>query len=257
MDDLLKKLGGRVQTIITDNNRVNINLFKQLHENPLSFMNIKTLYPQKTFLMFDPVHLIKNARNNFINKEEIKYRIIESDLSVKICHAKFEHIYDLFKESENSPLKISHSLTLRSMVPTSMERQKTSLALKIFNIQNVMGLEYLAEKKSDPSYLETAYFIKKFTLWFDCFNVKTTDKGTNRNDPLSHPIDSMASDSISFFTEFAEWMEEQRTLKNKFFTKPTNDAFLTSTKAIIDISSDLIYSGYYGILTGNFQSDSI
>lgn len=55
----LQEIGFRVLTIITDNNRINQNLFKMLlGDQKSSFKNPK-YENEQIFLMFDPVHIFK------------------------------------------------------------------------------------------------------------------------------------------------------------------------------------------------------
>ena len=79
--------------------------------------------------MFDPVHLLKNFRNNWLNKkDELKtiefYEIVDGKCVKNF--ARFSHLWELLKESENSPLTVSSKITLKSLVPSSMEKKSQS-----------------------------------------------------------------------------------------------------------------------------------
>ena len=260
--NLIEKFGAKVVAIATDNNRININMYSGLFFKDLNPSKEHHFFPsRRVFRFYDPVHIIKNLRNNFIKKKDVEQTIqfykVDDQGEKILCFAKFKHLYDLYKESETQPLKISSAVTLKSLVPTPMERQKVSLALKIFNHQNVVGLKYLAEKKSDDSYLDTAFLVEKFTLWFELFNTKTTDKGVNRHNPLLNPISSIDNPTLQFYREYLDWLDIQKPLKAKFLTKQTFEAMIVSTRALIEVCHYLIGQGYYGILSGVFQSDPI
>ena len=109
---MLKELGAQVKAIITDNNRINIKLFDQLIEHPNSLVRLELNNP--IFFLFDPVHIIKNIRNNLFNKQEIHF--CTRNIDNKVIHriAKLEHLYNLFKETEENPIKLSCTLTLSS-----------------------------------------------------------------------------------------------------------------------------------------------
>ena len=129
---LISDLGGTVVSIITDNNRVNVNLFNKLGCDKTSCcipLPYRTVEADKLYLMFDPVHILKNVRNAFLNKRDPDQTIlfyVRGDSSEKhLCKAKFKHLFDLYKESADTPLKISSTLTLRSLVSSCMEKQKS------------------------------------------------------------------------------------------------------------------------------------
>ena len=88
-------------------------------------------------------------------------------------------------------------------------------------MDNVAGLRYLAKEKNRQDYNETAFFIEVMTLCSTAINVKTIDKGFNRLDLLSQPIDSRASESIHFLQDFENFLIMQAPLKNKFLTCQT------------------------------------
>ena len=43
-------------------------------------------------------------------------------------------------------INYAHEFTIKSIVPHNLERQIVGLALKILNLKNADGLEYLSEK---------------------------------------------------------------------------------------------------------------
>ena len=258
----IHEMGGCVVAFITDNARMNINMYRDLGFEEFNYYKEHPFDSNRLiFQFYDPVHILKNLRNNFINKKDpeqtVQYFIKNDSGELILQKAKFIHLYLLYREKANNPLKISSKLTLKSLIPSSMERQKVSLALKIFCPENVIGLKYLAEKINDPSILQTAFLIDKFTKWFTYFNTKTPDKGINRNDPHLNPISSTNNITLDFFKSFIEWLDIQTPLKSKFLTKQTSGALRVSSVSLVNCSVYLISKGFYGILTGNFQSDPI
>ena len=259
---LIHELGGTVITIITDNNRVNIKLFKTLNITPQNSHTKSPVNDSEIFALYDSVHLFKNFRNNWLNKKDNDktieyYDVDEIGVTTIKRFAKFSHLIDLFRENELAPLTISSKLTLKSLVPSNLDRQKVSLALKIFCFENVAGLRYLADKKDKPEYLDTAIFIEKFVTWFDILNVKTPDKGANLKNVLLDPIRTKRDSSLEHLRVFGLWLMSQRPLRNKFLTGQTFDALYLTNCGVIRCVEYLLDHGYSGVLLGVFQTDPL
>ena len=257
---LISDLGGKILTIITDNNRVNVKLFKLIGIRDGSLYTTNPINGDLLFAMYDTVHLLKNFRNNWHNKKKYKqknefYNMENGQRGKRF--AKFSRLAELLTESESSALKVSSKITLKSLVPSNMEKQKVSLALKIFCFENAAGLRYLAEKYDKPEYIDTAIFIEKFTKWFEILNVKTPDKGSNMRDLLLNPIDSIDDSSLNHLREFVKWMLLQKPLRNKFLTEQTFNACYVTTNAFLRCCEQLLSEGYHGILSGVFQTDPL
>ena len=86
---------------------------------------------------------------------------------------------------------------------------------------------------------------------------KTTDKGVNRNDPFLNPISTANNMTLNFYRDFIKWLDFQQPLRAKFLTKQTFEAMRVSSESLVDTSIYVIQRGFYGILTGSFQSDPI
>ena len=257
---LLKDVGANVISIITDNNRVNETMFKKFG---VSDGQTKAFVPQlqnTLFLMYDSVHIMKNLRNNLLNKKDsdstTEFYLITDGKKVK-HHFKFKHLRDLYIACEDNPINISSKLTRKSLSPNNFERQKVGLAMKILCEENVSGLKYLADLKNKPEYCESARLIDIFRKWFNVMNVKTVDKGNNLHDKTLCPISSIDCEGLQFLRGFKQWLMLQAPLRAKFLTKQTFNAILTTTNAILEISDYLIKENYYGILTGVFQTDPL
>ena len=152
-----------VISIITDNNSVNIKCFEYLG-CPKGISNtINPVTEEPLYLLYDAVHIIKNVRNNWLNKRLIEKPLtfyLEKNGAITKHIAKFVHLFKLYEASEHSVLKVSSKLTMKSLAPSSMEKQNVSLALKIFNMENVNGLRYLANIENKPEYLDTALYLE-------------------------------------------------------------------------------------------------
>ena len=146
---------------------------------------------------------------------------------------------------------------MKSLAPSSMERQSVSLALKIFNYENVNGLRFLSKLEDNPDYLDTALYIEKMTMWFDVMNVKTPDKGLNLHNPLLKPVCDKDHPLFAYLREFSEFLMLQRQMKSNILTNQTFKAISTTTRGMLSVLSSMIDFGHSGILSGNFQTDPL
>ncbi|KFM70397.1 hypothetical protein X975_13510, partial [Stegodyphus mimosarum] len=66
---ILDKAGFSVVSMISDNNRINRNMFQKLgHEQMSTHVNNPANNKTKKIILFDSVHLLKSIRNNWINQ---------------------------------------------------------------------------------------------------------------------------------------------------------------------------------------------
>ena len=125
---LLNELGAKVVAITTDNNRVNENMFKAFGINRGNIsIGFHPLTNENFFAFYDSVHIVINLRNNWITKKDPEHSMTYYDF-VNGCKvkkvAKFSHLCDLFLASGKDPITISSKLTLKSLSPSSLDRQK-------------------------------------------------------------------------------------------------------------------------------------
>lgn len=88
--DNIHKAGGTVKAVICDGNRNNQSLFKAYDTTP----ETPWLTKDGLFLLYDPVHLLKNIRNNWITErcQELKFWDGEKERV-----AKWSHLKELYK----------------------------------------------------------------------------------------------------------------------------------------------------------------
>ena len=110
-------------------------MFKDLGVTLDNLIALNPISNEKLFALYDPVHILKNFRNNWINKKD-------NDKTIEFYHhvngnrekhlAKFCHLNDLLVASENSPLTVSSKLTL---VISSIKFRK---AKSFFSIKDIL-----------------------------------------------------------------------------------------------------------------------
>lgn len=277
---MLETIGFTVLTIISDNNRVNRNMFLKLcGGNEMKVCIPNPFNPsKKLFLLFDSVHLIKSIRNNWLNQKDVDKKFIfpnpkivfNSDglnldsYAFNIGHASFSLLRNIYQEESKSLLKLAPKLSLKALNPTNLERQNVSLALKVFDISNVCTLKLLKEKKNccNPVYEQTACFIETIIGWWEIMNVKTPYKGQRLRLHNCEPITSNDQKSLEFLQSFASWIKSWDDMKQKNreggLSRETFFALYHSTLCMISISKYLLFElNVPYVLCGKFQTDNL
>jgi len=138
----LENCGAKVVGIINDNNRKNQSFFKMFTPIDIAepwIVQSLTDATRKMFLVFDPVHITKNIRNNWITEKTktLRYPLPDSPDSIM---AKWSDLQELYQAEEKAMVKLS-KLTKPAIAPTSTEKQKVSLALNVFCDQTSCALK--------------------------------------------------------------------------------------------------------------------
>lgn len=119
------------------------------------FFYSKTYPNHKIFLLFDAPHMIKSVRNNWINlrnmDKEFYFPQFDQSFGTK---ASFKHLINVHNEEAGNSHKMSHKLNSSVLYPSSIERQKVHLALKVFDETTIAALWF-----SSPNYEYTCKFL--------------------------------------------------------------------------------------------------
>ena len=138
---IIHDCSGYVYLVMTDNFRVNQSLFSKMHAVYTSTAIWSITHPienkefEELFLLYDPTHLLKNIRNNWVT-EKTRSLDFTCPLSGKNATAKWSDLVEIYKDDQPYYLTQS-SLTYASLFPTSFEKQKVSLVLNVFNEKTV------------------------------------------------------------------------------------------------------------------------
>jgi hypothetical protein len=114
-------------------------MFKLL--NPEGILSHEVTHPndpsRKLFLSFDSSNIIKNVRNQFIDRP----------LQIKAKSIMFQFIKRLYEKQKKLLLKFVKKLTNRHLDPTKIEQPNVQKALDIFSRPLVAALEALRRRK--------------------------------------------------------------------------------------------------------------
>ncbi|GBM96249.1 hypothetical protein AVEN_126711-1, partial [Araneus ventricosus] len=264
-----------VLCLISDNNRINRNMFTQMCQGNLVNCISNPVQPEnKLFFLFDTVHLIKSVRNNWFNEKTLGQVLCfpSPDNSSKISLAKLQDLKDIYETEKSNLIKNAPKLSQKVLYPTSFEKQNVLLALNIFHESNSAALAHEAGEKGKDT-MGTKEFIDQFLKWWNIVNVKNSEKGKRLKNPFCDPIRSKDQMSMVFLNKFYDWLvswnnksslplEKRKELglpgKGGKLTKETQFALQFTTKSLIDIVNHIFkeHTPEY-ILLGKFQTDSL
>ena len=213
---ILKDLGYTVLCLISDNNRVNRNMFTKMCNDNLKFATQNPADPEKLlYFLFDTVHLIKCVRNNWLKQtttNQTFYFPDPKDFS-KISTASIQTLKDIYESEKNAIVKTAPKLSQKVLYPTSLEKQNVLYALNLFHETNIASLSLKNQSNENDGIIA---FLDIFLKWWKIVNVKHSHKGIRFNDDFCKPIQSVNNKNVEFQLNFNNWLstwENFRTLE--------------------------------------------
>lgn len=195
---LVQDSGFVVISIISDNNRINRNMMSILSGGTLSIKIKNPKYEHlNIYLLFDPVHILKSIRNNWLNQKDGDKTFIypyfpnqeDSDTSSNKL-ACFSHLRNLYRNESHLLLKSAHKLNFKSVYPTNLERQKVVLAQNIFDQSTIVALS----NSEIVNVNETVSFLHIISKWWTIVNVKSKLKGIFKRENNAKPFTTVDDD---------------------------------------------------------------
>jgi len=258
----IESCGGRVLSIINDNNKVNQSFFKLFDRFGDDPWVVKSPANQSRplFLLFDPVHILKNIRNNWMTE---KLQTLAFKANGQCLTVKWDHLKELFKHECETTLKLS-KLTKASLYPSNLEKQKVSLCLNVFSEQTSSALKTCS--KSSEEWKETAAFIDSVLKLWKLWNCKSPYQSIRLNDPDRLVIDKMESGQkglqlLDQWAEIAAAMKTATKVRMQCLTKDTADAIVWTCRSLSSLSQYLLNTDtadrHDYVALGHFQQDDI
>ncbi|KAF2882524.1 hypothetical protein ILUMI_23660 [Ignelater luminosus] len=175
----LHNIGFEVLGVVSDNHSINRKAISYFSNSP----EVKIVYPNPAdenkplYFVIDTVHILKNVRNNWLNKrnQDFKYPNF-SNMEISET-ASFEALKEMHASESTSLLKYGFNLSLKTLYPSNLERQNVKLAVNIFNSSISIALKELGPRKHFKNWEGTANCIEIISRWWDIVNVKTPLKG--------------------------------------------------------------------------------
>jgi hypothetical protein len=258
---LLQSVLLNVVAISVDNATANRKFFCDFMCNGTLRSNVDDPVTGKPiYLIFDPVHDIKNVYNNFQSRKRFQCpSMISSHENLPNgCIANFHHIVQLFNLEMTMPLKKAHRLSPTVIEPKSIEKTSFKLAMAVFCESTLKALQFYAVNEGTDEWTGTADFISLILKLWNVMNVKYSMKGKLKRDCSSDPIRSVHDWKLDFLTEFAEFLLSWETSKTPGLTKETFLALRQTCLSLRDCAIHLLTQcGFNYVLLGRLQSDGI
>ncbi|KAH6923047.1 hypothetical protein HPB50_020771 [Hyalomma asiaticum] len=174
----VESCGFIIVRIVTDNYSANVTMFKLMGNGSL---NTVVRHPHDTsrviFLSFDPCHVLKNVRNQFLDRELTDGTGVISGVFVQ----------KLYEHQKRTTVKLARNLTRKHVYPSNLEKMNVLRAVQIFSPQVTAALEHLQQNSTgDARYFKeassTICFMKTMKKWFDIYD--TSVKGSGHRSPI-------------------------------------------------------------------------
>lgn len=165
----LEEIGFSVERVVGDNAKINVKLF-QLLRRPNDVENFKVTNPanpcKKMFLSYDYTHIIKNVRNQLIDRKLVKDG----------KNLDFGLIRLLYQRTINDSFHICRFLTRKHIDPTNFEKMKVKLAIDIFKPEVPASLRSMCEmnKVGFTNVEPLCKFLELMWNWFCYHDVSNT-----------------------------------------------------------------------------------
>ena len=254
---IINDCGGYPFGIMNDNLKANQSCFNLFHKifKTREIFSVYHSFPNKyfdeLFLLYDPTHLFKNIRNNWITEKTKKLSFYSPILKDTIT-ASWSDLVSIYKEEEHAFLKRTQ-LNYCTLYPNGFEKQKVALVMNVFNEKTVAALK-LAGKG------ETAAFIEAVVKMWNILNVKSPDSGRKLHDEDRYPFNSIDDERLTFLHEMATSFKlmdgGNQGTRVKSLTSDTSNALHLTLNGFCKLIP-LLLNHFSYVLPGKLQSDRI
>ncbi|KAL3245355.1 hypothetical protein MRX96_046990 [Rhipicephalus microplus] len=236
----VENVGFRVTRIVTDNHQSNVALFKSLSEDGMLAHVVPHPLRQgdPLFLSFDPNHLIKNLRNNLVEREMMDGdNLIQGGLYLK----------KLLGIQSQLLVKPVRFLTQSHVEPNNLEKMKLSRATQVFSPVVIATLEFLQENPQChldatefQDCLPTITFMKMVSKWYDLHNIGAVKPRGQREEPFYLIDDDRLSWLEVDFITYIEEIQLSGGKTKKKMTKETCEARIMTTRSTVALIQHLL-----------------
>jgi len=256
--NLLHKTPVSVVAISVDNAATNRKFYiDHLCDGTLKTSITDATTGQPVFLLFDPVHTLKNVYNNFQRREVFECPLMERNLPHG-CTANFRHIAELYNMESTLSLKKAHKLGPATLNPRNIEKTSVKLAVSVFCESTRDALQFYASHQGRTEWQSTADFLSAVIKLWNVLNVKTSHKGKHKRDYTMDPVRSSQDWKLDFLREFADFLRRWEASNRPGLSRETFLALKHTCLVMHELASFLLdRRGFNYVLLGHIQSDAI
>lgn len=261
----LEEIGFKVICVSSDNNAINGKAMSFFNSPPKQSIVYKhpVDFNKPLFFIYDPVHILKCIRNNWLNQKNAAQCMYYPDFEGNdiIKTASFGVIKKIHSFEAGNVLKYAYGVTLKALLPTPIERQNVKLVLQIFNDHMIEGLREFEKNNELQHCQETADYIRIIYTWWSIMNVKSLFKGQCKRNVFQEPLYLCETDEKNIFlNKFLFWLDNWKSLNfvTGTLTRETHSALRHTTYAVLELLSYCVNElGFSYILTGKIQTDAL
>lgn len=252
--------------LICDQGNNNRSAFKELgatQESPIIIINNK-----KIFTCFDPPHLLKSLRNNFMNPR-LNFLIRGKPVSWN----DIVETYAIDRKSETS--RALTKITPIHLNPNTFQKMRVKLAANIFSHSVASAVRTVCKSRElkSCSANNTADFVETINNIFDSLNSRVLKDPNPHRRPLSVFANSTSlktlNDGLEYFKDIEVYSNESGDEENKKKNQKGDEekkkrnniycigGFIWSIRSILLLWDDLKKEGVKYLLTGFINQDAL
>ena len=245
MFEALKKLsdiGCIVKAVVCDQGATNRALFTKLDitfTKPYFFLD-----NHQILCFYDPPHLIKSVRNNFM-----KYDFVTDE-----GHVSFKHVKTFYEKDSKLPLRMCPKIRPKHIELTNFSKMRVCLATQLLSHSTAAALmTYISINELPPEANATAAFIERMDQLFDTLN------STTRFCKIKPHRNAMSRDTLhmAFLQETQGWLCRLRVINNGKSIYCI-DGWILVISAVVMLWTDvLVNNNYQHLMTCRINQDCL
>ncbi len=252
---LLDHVGLNVVAVSADNHSANRKFFTDLGQGNLQASVPNPVTGQPLFLVFDPVHNIKNLYNCFQRKKRFEFPPLTS--RPLLTTADFTHLNDLYSHETTKPIKLAPRLTTRVLNPGSIDKTNVQLSMAIIHESTIGALRAYSDNDGKP-WRSTAEFLQLLRDLWNVLNAHSPDAGRHKRDLTKDPVRSVEDWKLKFLSDFSSFFTLWETSGKPGLTKETFLSVRHTCSTLVLLAKHCLNSlGFNYVLLGNVQSDAL
>ncbi|XP_040354454.2 LOW QUALITY PROTEIN: uncharacterized protein LOC120850237 [Ixodes scapularis] len=253
--------GFTVLRLVGDNHASNCKYFSTLSGGKITPVVSHPLdKKRKLFLAFDPCHILKNIRSQFLASNRFLCN------NGKYITPKYVRgIYDL--QQKQGAFTLVRGLSRKHVFPSNFEKMNVKRALDVVSPQVTSVLRYLQRYGTQfgifgfEDCLPTIEFVELVYKWFSLHNIRSSTFHIFSKDPMRMPFYDANDERLSWLENdlldyFLVW-KDSAPAKAAFLSEETYEALCITTASTVPCTRHLLDRGFHFVLTSRYSSDDV
>ena len=223
---------------MSDNHSANIKCFEEFHRSFGSLNEFSIPHPILNdvfyclFFLFDPTHLFKNIKSNWLTEKMKKLKFHDFETKEDMV-AEWKDIVAIY-ESEKHLIVKRTKLDYATIYPSNFDKQKVQLTMNVFNEKTIAVLKEMDKEG-------TTIFVEQVTRLINILNVKSPVVGKRLNDTDRETFQGTDDHRFDFLLKMSQMFEKMDTASTIFptrvmcLTTQTSNALSLTIQGIVEI----------------------